>query len=191
MADAMRSAASAHGRVLFCFGAIMTLGAVRTDSTVDNAELPPLAELPAERWNLAEPAAAAIEWVESAVEGYIGTATEGANCSKDDAQIIWDNLKLGAGPSTDKLAVKAAFERNYQCMGVKCSDVGALTEAASGDAFGKACVDPDPEALRTVEVLDTGATIGIVVACCVAVAAVLCIFVMICKEKKGAPIFTH
>ena len=114
-----------------------------------------------------------------------------ANCSKDDAQIIWDNLKLGAGPSTDKLAVKAAFERNYQCMGVKCSDVGALAEAESGDAFGKACADPDPEALRTVQVLDTGAIIGIVVACCVAVAAVLCIFVMICKEKKGAPIFTN
>ena len=113
-----------------------------------------------------------------------------ANCSAADAQIIWDNLKLGAGATTNKLAVKAAFERNYACMGIKCADVGALSEAKAGDLFGTACSDPEAQAL-TVQVMNTGAVVGIIAACLVAVLALLCICVMIRKEKSGAPIFTN
>eukprot|EP00966_Prymnesium_polylepis_P273607 6320731-Prymnesium_polylepis.1 len=55
------------------------------------------------------------------------------NCSAAAATIVWDNMKIGAA-STDHLAVKAAFEANYACMGITCAQVGGL---CSGTANGK------------------------------------------------------
>jgi hypothetical protein len=49
-------------------------------------------------------------------------------CSAADAKIVYDNLKINA-PTTDKAAVVKAFENNYRCMGIMCSDIGAYGEA--------------------------------------------------------------
>jgi len=59
-------------------------------------------------------------------------------CSPADAKIIYDNMKIGAA-SLDWAAVKAALERNYQCMGVTCADIGAYTK--DGVAKYEACTD--------------------------------------------------
>ena len=44
-------------------------------------------------------------------------------CSKKDASIIYDNMKVGSS-TPDFTAVKKAFERNYNCMKVRCVEVG-------------------------------------------------------------------
>jgi hypothetical protein len=47
-------------------------------------------------------------------------------CSPKDAMIIRDNMKPRANPEVDFKAVKAAFERNYACMGVTCGRIGGV-----------------------------------------------------------------
>lgn len=46
-----------------------------------------------------------------------------SGCSFTDAEIINNNMETTAR-ATDFSAVKAAFERQYTCLGVKCSDIG-------------------------------------------------------------------
>merc|ERR1719407_215875 len=69
-------------------------------------------------------------------------------CSAADAKIIDDHTKLGQDrgtPPADGKAtkpaqfteVKAAFERNYACLGITCADVGALEDP-------DACVESPP-----------------------------------------------
>merc|ERR1711935_1131230 len=55
-------------------------------------------------------------------------------CNKDDAGIIYDNMKVGAA-TTDFAAVKQAFENNYKCMGIKCEQVGALIDTSTGTYY--------------------------------------------------------
>jgi hypothetical protein len=50
-------------------------------------------------------------------------------CSNSDAETIFSNLGLGqANTSLDTLAVKNAFEKNYDCMGLTCQDIGGVWE---------------------------------------------------------------
>ena len=51
------------------------------------------------------------------------------DCSASDAQTVYDNMKAGNTATPDFNAVKSAFEKNYECMGVFCGDVGGLLSA--------------------------------------------------------------
>jgi hypothetical protein len=48
------------------------------------------------------------------------------NCSTEDAARIYSNLKTGNGGNVDFRGVKRALERNYECMGVTCEQVGGI-----------------------------------------------------------------
>ena len=75
-----------------------------------------------------------------------------SGCSSSAAQTVYNNMKLGAGPTCNKEAVKAAFEANYQCLGISCADVGALTEAGgcvADDAWCSVCYDSSNVAADT------------------------------------------
>ena len=64
------------------------------------------------------------------------------DCSPADAQIIYNNMQVNSA-TTDWMAVKMAFERNYECMGITCKDVGGYWDDAIGDYFSGAapCAD--------------------------------------------------
>jgi len=47
-------------------------------------------------------------------------------CSPADAAIIYDNMRIAQSTPVDFVAVKEAFERNYDCLGITCEDVGGL-----------------------------------------------------------------
>ncbi|GKY95292.1 hypothetical protein MPSEU_000491100 [Mayamaea pseudoterrestris] len=70
-----------------------------------------------------------------------------ASCKVSDGNIIYANMKTGKGYKGNFEDVKLAFERNYECMGVKCSDVGGywFNGIASGfymDGFYPCGVEP-------------------------------------------------
>jgi Low iron-inducible periplasmic protein len=50
-------------------------------------------------------------------------------CNAADAEIVYQNMKIGATDSQVSFSsVKSALERNYECMGVTCTDIGGLWE---------------------------------------------------------------
>jgi hypothetical protein len=55
-------------------------------------------------------------------------------CDEDDAATIYEIMKVG-GDKKDFATVKNAFEKNYACMGVRCSDVGGLWDDVNEKYF--------------------------------------------------------
>jgi hypothetical protein len=55
------------------------------------------------------------------------------SCNQNDAEVIYDNMLPGATASF--AAVEAAFQENYDCMGIACEDVGGLWDDATGQYF--------------------------------------------------------
>jgi hypothetical protein len=61
-------------------------------------------------------------------------------CSKSDAETIYSNLGLGqADTIIDVLAVKHAFENNYDCLGVTCEDIGGVWEGMYYGQYSLPC----------------------------------------------------
>lgn len=56
-------------------------------------------------------------------------------CSEPDADIIYDNMRVGNGGTVDFEAVKEALERNYDCLGIDCSLVGGLVDPSATDEY--------------------------------------------------------
>jgi len=81
------------------------------------------------------------------------------NCSKDDAfylkRLMWIDSPMKLDPEAFTV-VREMLESNYACMGVTCSQVGALVDEFTGEYIAG---EPCKEA-----VLSVGATVGIVVA---------------------------
>lgn len=98
------------------------------------------------------------------------------DCSPSDAQIIYDNMAVGS-LGTDFPAVKAAFERNYNCMGISANDVGGLFDSASNDYFAQAA-----PANASSGGLSGGAIAGI----CIAVAAVVLVVGYLVFRKNNS-----
>jgi hypothetical protein len=70
------------------------------------------------------------------------------SCNQNDAELIFDNMRPGATASF--VAVEAAFQENYDCMGIACEDVGGLWDDAKGQYFGGAGPCGVPTALPSV-----------------------------------------
>jgi len=62
------------------------------------------------------------------------------DCSAVDAKTIYDNMRVDA-PDTNFQAVKTAFENNYECMNIKCNDVGGLYSVAAYSEGAEPCSD--------------------------------------------------
>jgi hypothetical protein len=137
-----------------------------------------------------------------------------AECNATDAAFIHSAMQIGGGrflTSAIQMQVKAAFEKNYPCLGVTCVDIGALTVsgglASASDPFGVACNDTATATVRvvdrvvevpgaTVNVTVTesefpvGGIVGIVIAGVLALLLCVLVICMYNKEKAGKPIFT-
>jgi Low iron-inducible periplasmic protein len=53
------------------------------------------------------------------------------SCNSVSANTIMTNMKLGQKNTASSVAVKAAFESNYLCLGITCADVGGLYSATT------------------------------------------------------------
>ena len=71
---------------------------------------------------------------------------------------------MKVGSSTPSFAdVKAAFERNYQCLGISCADVGGYYDATNSAYLENAqsCVPAEPQSNTSAIVL--GVLFGVIV----------------------------
>lgn len=55
------------------------------------------------------------------------------HCNAADAEIIYNNMKSKDTANVDFVAVKEAFERNYECLNIKCSEVGGIWDFDKGE----------------------------------------------------------
>uniref|UniRef100_A0A7S1G0P6 Uncharacterized protein n=3 Tax=Corethron hystrix TaxID=216773 RepID=A0A7S1G0P6_9STRA len=117
------------------------------------------------------------------------------DCDAGAAEIIADNMAIREDSSTDFAAVKAAFESQYECMGIKCTDVGGLLQGTNYYPDFQPCDDNERMGIMAAGASTVitksnpiGTIIGIVFAV-VAVCAIAFILFMRKKEKEGAPIF--
>jgi len=109
-------------------------------------------------------------------------------CSATDAGIVYDNMRLGAS-ATDTAAVKSALERNYACLGLTCADVGELSVDELTVGYSSVpCTDPLIEQTNT---LSAGGIAGIVIALVLAVLFLICLCVLIIRERRGKPVFSN
>jgi hypothetical protein len=71
-------------------------------------------------------------------------------CDTSAAFTIFNEMRPNSGNSVDFPAVKAAFEKVYPCMGIKCADVGGFWESANNRYADTAepCVDAAPTPIR-------------------------------------------
>lgn len=106
-------------------------------------------------------------------------------CSPEDAAIIYSNMGVGAISASFE-EVKAAFERNYECMGITCAEVGGLWNGIEGYYEGaEPCIDKS-----------TGSSnkLGLKIALPVGLGVAAGIFFLIScymfrKERQGKPVF--
>jgi len=99
------------------------------------------------------------------------------NCSAEDADTVRRQMWIdGTMESEDSFStVKTLLERNYACMGVTCSQVGALLDEASGEYLaGEPCAEGG---------LSVGATVGIVIAV-ILVVVLLALGVVVFLKKR-------
>merc|ERR1711936_1133701 len=99
------------------------------------------------------------------------------NCSTEDAdtvrRLMWIDGKMGVDSFS---VVRKLLERNYTCMGISCSQVGALLDEPSGVYLaGEPCQDPG---------LSAGATAGIVIAVILALLLVLGVLLFLKKRPN-------
>ena len=68
-------------------------------------------------------------------------------CNPDDAATIQKSAEVGYTGALDYEASKEAFENNYDCMNIKCKDVGGLWDEDVEDYFPLAepCEDDDDD----------------------------------------------
>lgn len=59
-------------------------------------------------------------------------------CNEDDATIVYNNMRVGNTGTPSFEVVKAAFENNYNCMGITCEDVGGLIDEVTGGYLNSA-----------------------------------------------------
>jgi hypothetical protein len=58
-----------------------------------------------------------------------------ANCSMEDAEVIYENTKAGAS-GVNLAAVEEAFANNYDCMGITAGDVGEFSGSSGNGTDG-------------------------------------------------------
>ena len=60
------------------------------------------------------------------------------SCSSGSASVMYKDLAPGAATGASYEVIRAAFERNYECLGIKCEDVGGLLDTSGKEYLPRA-----------------------------------------------------
>jgi hypothetical protein len=111
------------------------------------------------------------------------------DCNETDADIVYDNMRVGNGGTANFEDVKTAFERNYQCMGITCDLVGGLVDIVNGGFLEGAepCGYQKPgeaaASSTSTSTGDDGPNVGLAVGLTVGIVAVLIIIALLISRK--------
>lgn len=56
-------------------------------------------------------------------------------CSAGNADLVHQNVRVGKGLTASFEVVKGALERQYDCLGISCQDIGGLVSLANKEVF--------------------------------------------------------
>lgn len=105
-------------------------------------------------------------------------------CDADDAQIIYEHMKVGHEIPPDFSIVKSKLEKYYQaCLGISCSDVGGIWDS-SQQAYvddGEPCTDPTYVSRR-----DRNRSLALLI--CAAGFALICVTVILSNCCGDRPV---
>ena len=115
------------------------------------------------------------------------------SCNTKEAELIYENMKMGASSTTNFDHVKNAFQKTYPCMQVSCEDVGGYYDAANAEYFEGAapCTGTGSSA---------GKAFGVAFGVIIAVVAVIVAGLFVVRRRRRAsvqapprknPIFVH
>jgi hypothetical protein len=119
------------------------------------------------------------------------TAAATIATAADPAAYTCTDASSCTGSSNDFTKVKKAFEECYPSMGITCKLVGGLYDKDELKYEELAAPCSDLSTADEKDELSTGGIIGIAVGGGLAVLFLLCLCLVICREKAGKPIFTN
>jgi len=109
------------------------------------------------------------------------------SCSAADADKVFNHVRLN-GNDPNFVSVKKAFERNYECLGISCDDIGGLWSPADDRYFEDA--NPCNDKSNTKSKNSNGLAVGIgVAASMIALASVAAVLFIRKREKSGNPVW--
>jgi len=125
---------------------------------------------------------------------------------RSDAATIYQAMRIGSVASGYWADVKAAFEANYECLGITCAEVGGLYYNGQYRPSASPCTDssttsPPPPSAQTGastgttagttidSQLSTTVVVGVVVACSIAAISLIFSLVVVLRERQGRPVF--
>jgi len=104
-------------------------------------------------------------------------------CSSKDALLIHEHMRVGASDNKiDFPTVKAVLERNYECMGISCQEVGGIWDGGFQDY--KPGAEPC-DGTFTTSSKSTGSTVGTVLGVTVGVLLMGWLFIRYRHMGKG------
>jgi len=114
------------------------------------------------------------------------------DCDPAAAKTIADEMSINSVAETDYKAVKAAFEKCYEKMGITCKEVGQLMKKAN-EVYPdmEACIDPTPSSGDSDSDSDSTSTIAWAIGGGVAGVLLIAVICMIRAEKQGKPMFAN
>jgi len=116
------------------------------------------------------------------------------NCSAPIASQIYNNIKVGNDGSGSYEVIKDAVEKQYQCLGITCEDVGGILDLSSKGYRKNAQPCGISQKTSTVSTASmttsksnshSGPIIGIVVGCGIVLAVVVAFLVWRARSRKS------
>jgi hypothetical protein len=100
-------------------------------------------------------------------------------CNEEAATTIYNNLKVGQGASANFAVVKDAFESTYECLGVRCQDVGGLWDTETGDYY------PGAAPCGSSSSSSSAANVGLIVGLTVGGVVFLALVYVVSSRRRG------
>jgi len=109
-----------------------------------------------------------------------------ASCNAADAETVHTQMMVGKGSGSDLGQVKAALERNYECMKVDCDHVGGIWDESKNTYFeGAAPCVGGYKASGSGSSVNVGLAVGLSVGIVVAILLVF-LYCKCCRNKSSS-----
>lgn len=109
-------------------------------------------------------------------------------CGSADATTIYNNMRVGNDAVPNFKDVKAAFENNYDCLGITCADIGGLVDRTDGSYLpgAKPCGNVASTTAKNKSSINSSATIFIAIGVTAGLILVAVVVVLVSCKSWGS-----